>query len=84
MDKNGITSKWLIRVLPGYCFGSDKELYRFPFKSGRNNFGLRKLKKQQKNRWMIGSKWWSERQLKQHIYLNPNPEVLIKSDDMPF
>lgn len=83
-DNNGITSKWLIKGIDGFCFGSDKELYRLPFKSGRNYFGVRKLKKQTKNRWKINKKWWSERQLKSKIYLNPNPEFLVVCNDMPF
>lgn len=84
MDKNGIFSKWLISGIDGYCFGSDKELYRLPFQSGKNYFGLRKLKKQYPNRWKINNKWWSERQLKLKIYLNPNPETLIQDKEMPF
>ena len=83
MNKD-IFSKWLIQGIEGYCFGSDKELYRLPFKSGRNYFGLRKLKKQPMNRWKIDGKWWSERQLKTKIYLNPDPELLIANKDYPF
>lgn len=84
-DKNGIISKWLIKGIQGFCFGSDKNLYRLPFKSGKNHFGLRMLKKQPKNRWKIRGVWWSERQLKAKIYLNPNPKILIDSlNDCPF
>ena len=84
-EKNGIVSKWLIHGIEGFCFGSDKNLYRLPFKSGRNNFGLRCLKKQPGNRWKINGFWYSERQLKSKIYLNPNPEVLIAcKSDCPF
>lgn len=79
-----IFSKWLITGFTDYCFGSDKELYRLPFKSGRNYFGLRRLKKQNPNRWKIDKKWWSQRQLEDKIYLNPNPEIIVKNQDMPF
>lgn len=79
-----IFSKWLINGFPDYCFGSDKELYRMPFKSGRNYFGLRRLKKQNPNRWKIAKKWWSQNQLESKIYLNPNPKVIVKNQDMPF
>ena len=79
-----IFSKWLITGFPDYCFGSDKELYRMPFKSGRNYFGLRRLKKQNPNRWKIDNKWWSQNQLEAKIYLNPNPEIIVKKQDMPF
>jgi len=79
-----IFSKWLINGFPDYCFGSDKHLYRMPFKSGRNYFGLRRLKKQNPNRWKIASKWWSQNQLESKIYLNPNPEVIVKNQNMPF
>jgi hypothetical protein len=84
MNNNGIYSKWLIKGIPNYCFGSDKEVYKLPFKSGRNYFGLRKLKKQHPNRWRINDEWWSERQLKDKIYLNPNPEILVHCEDQPF
>ncbi len=84
-EKNGIFSKWLIKGIEGFCFGSDKNLYRLPFESGRNHFGIRKLKKQPKDRWKINGVWWSERQLKQKIYINPNPEVIIEClNDCPF
>lgn len=84
MDKNGIFSKWLIIGFDGYCFGSDKELYRLSFRSGKNHFGIRKLKKQNPNRWKINGKWWSERQLKDKIILNRNPELIVSCIDMPF
>lgn len=83
MNKD-IFSKWIMKGFDDYVFGSDKELYRLPFKSGRNHFGLRKLKKQNPNRWKINGKWWSEKQLISKIELNPNPEILIKSDEKPF
>lgn len=84
-DNFDIISKWLIKGFPDYCFGSDKELYRFPHKSGRNNYGLLKVKKQPHNRWLIHGKFWSENQLADKIYLNPNPEVIISSlNDCPF
>ena len=79
-----IFSKWIITGFDGYCFGSDKELYRLPFKSGRNHFGLRKLKKQNPNRWKINGDWWSQRQLENKICLNPDPEILVSCNDMPF
>ena len=79
-----IFSKWLIHGFPDYCIGSDKELYRLPFKSSRNYFGLRRLKVQNPNRYKIHRKWWSKSQLKNRVYLNPNPEVLIENSDMPF
>ena len=79
-----VFSKWLIKDIEGYCFGSDFEVYRMPFKSGKNNFGLRKLIKQYPNRWRINDAWWSQRQLKSKIYLNPNPEKIVSCEDMPF
>jgi hypothetical protein len=79
-----IISKWLIKGFPEYCFGNDKELYRIPHQSGPNHYGLRKISKQKHNRWLILGKFWSERQLKDNIYLNPNPEILIKYKDLPF
>lgn len=79
-----IISKWFIRGFPEYCFGSDKELYRLPHKSGRNHYGLRKVKKQPHNRWLIHGKFWSENQLADKIYLNPEPQILVYLNDTPF
>lgn len=82
--KKDIFSRWLISGMPGFCFGSDKELYRLPFVSNNNYYGIRKLKKQEKDRWKINGKWWSKRQLYKKIYLNPNPELIVKGEEMPF
>ena len=84
MKDKVVFSKWLITGIPGYCFGSDKELYRLPFKSGPNYYGLRKLKMQHPNRWKINGKWWSKRQLQDKLYLNRNPEKIIDCKNMPF
>ena len=83
-DNFDIISKWLIKGFPEYCFGSDKELYKFPFKSARNHYGLNRVKKQPHNRWLLNGKFWSEKQLLPKLYLNPNPEILIKNEEMPF
>lgn len=85
-DKNGITSKWLINGIEGFCIGSDKKLYKFPFQSGKNHYGLKQISEDKKHRrYRINGKWWSKKQLKSKIYLNPNPEVIIKTlNDCPF
>ncbi|HEY4756077.1 MAG TPA: hypothetical protein VIH28_08490 [Ignavibacteriaceae bacterium] len=83
-DNFDIISKWLIKGFPQYCFGSDNELYRFPYKTGKNYYSIRKVKKQVHNRWLIHGKFWSERQLKGKLYLNPDPEIIVKGEEMPF
>lgn len=83
-DNFDISSKWLILGFPEYCFGSDKELYKLPFNSGKNYYGLRKIKKQPYNRWLLKGKFWSEKQLLPKLYLNPNPKILIKNENNPF
>lgn len=85
MEKNGIVSKWIIEGVPDFVVGSDREIYRLPFQSGRNHFGLRHIKKQKGNRWKLDSIWWSERQLRPKLKLNPEPEILIEFEsDCPF
>ena len=79
-----ITDKWLIRGLDGYFFGSDKNLYRKPYQSGLNHYGLRMLKKHIHNRYYIKGSLVSEKQLKNKLYLNPSPQVWISSKDLPF
>ena len=80
-----ILSKWIIEGLPGFVFGSDKELYRLPFQSWPNHYGLRKIAKQSGNRWKLDGIWWSQRQLKNKLALNLSPEVLIDvKPELPF
>ena len=83
-DNFDIISKWLIKGFPEYFFGADKNLYRFPHKSGRNHYGLLKVKKQPHKRWLMHGKFWSENQLSDKTYLNPNPQVIVKGEQMPF
>lgn len=85
MGKNKIVSKWVIDGLPEFVIGSDREIYRLPFKSGRNHYEVRYIKKQKGNRWKLNSTWWSEKQLRPKLILNPSPEVLIMPEpDYPF
>ena len=77
-------SKWRIKGLEDYVFGEDKNLYRLSFKSGRNHYGVRKIKKQYPNRYKINKSWWSEKQLRNKIYDDPEPIELFKDKDMPF
>lgn len=85
IQNKAIFSKWIIDGLPGFVFGSDKELYRLPFQSWPNHYGLRRIKKQSGNRWKLDSDWWSQRQLKRKLRINPNPEILIEpKPDCPF
>lgn len=83
-QNKAIFSKWILSGLDGYVIGSDNEIYRLPFKSGRNYFGLRRLKMQHPNRWYINGKYYSKRQLMHKLDLNPNPEILIHCKDVPF
>ncbi len=83
-EKNDIFSKWLIEGFPELVYGSDKNLYKLPFESHHKWKSLRKLKKQYPDRYKISGKWWSEKQLQSRIYLNPNPEIIIKGEEMPF
>lgn len=82
---NGISSKWLIEGMEGYFFGSDLNLYKMPFESKGRHYGLRMIREQNKDRFKINGKWWSKRQLKSRIYLNPTPKIMIKNEsDCPF
>lgn len=77
-------SKWRIQGIEEYVFGEDCKLYRLPFKAGRNHFGVREIKKQYPNRYRINGSWWSERQLRDKIYVDENPVELFKSNETPF
>ena len=79
-------SKWKISKdgMSNYRFGEDKELYRLPFIKGKRSYGLRKIKMQHPNRYLINGEMWSKDQLRPHLVLDDNPIELTKSDDMPF
>jgi hypothetical protein len=77
-----VFSKWIIDGLPGFVIGSDRELYRLPFATWPNHYGLRRIKKQSGNRWKLDGVWYSQRQLKKtkRIRVNPIPGVLIEAE----
>lgn len=77
-------SKWKIKICDNYVFGEDGELYRLPFVSKNRSYGLRKIKVRYPNRWVINGEVWSKRQLKSHIYLDPDPIELFNESDSPF
>jgi len=79
-----MVSKWRIEGIEGYVFGEDCKLYRLPFRSGRNNFGVREIKKQYPNRYRINGEWWSEKQLKDKLYIDESPIELFKTKNLPF
>mgnify|MGYP003678769104 FL=1 len=77
-------SKWKIRGLEGFVFDKEGSLYKLPFKRELRSYKLRLLKKQDKNRYKINGEWWSVRQIKPKIYLDPQPTELFKTKDLPF
>lgn len=80
-------SKWFIDLdgFELYRFGVDGNLYKLPFNSGLNYYETRLIKQQYNNRWHINGKLWSEKQLRPHIKLDPNPiELIIEEPICPF
>ena len=77
-------SKWKIKGIEGYVFGEDKKLYKLPFTKGLRAYGLREIKKQYPSRYKIHEEWLSELQMKNRLYLDPEPIELIKSNQLPF
>ena len=80
-------SGWIInkKGFELYRFGDDKNLYKLPFISRLNYYGIRLIKKQSNRRWYINGNLWSERQLRRHIKIDINPVELVKDVmDCPF
>ena len=79
-------SKWKISKegMELYRFCHNGDLYRLPFKRYNRSYGLRKIKIQADNRYLINGEKWSKDQLRQHIILDDNPVELTKTDEMPF
>lgn len=80
-------TKWVINneSLKDFRFAENKTLWKLPFidKNGKNR-AARLIKQQAKKRWILNGKPWSERQLKKHLILDPNPIELFKNIDLPF
>jgi hypothetical protein len=79
-----MNSKWIIRDMPGYRFAEDGTLWRLPFESSGKSYAAREIKMQYPNRWRIGDKVWSKRQLRAKLEIDPAPVVLVKEFEMPF
>ena len=77
-------SKWKIKGIDLYVFGEDGNLYKLPFTKNNRSYGVRLIKKQYPNRWRINDTWYSQRQLKDKLYIDKNPVLLFESNDTPF
>ena len=75
-----MNSKWVFKndKLKDYVIGSDKRIYKKPFSSHKRFFGYREVKVQYPERYRLNGEWWSKKQLKQHISLDPNPVEIIR------
>lgn len=77
-------SKWRIKGFDNYVFGDDNKLYRLPYTKDKRSYSIREIKKQYPSRYRINNEWYSERQFKPLIYLDPEPIELFKIKDFPF
>lgn len=77
-------SKWRIKGIDNYVYGEDKKLYKLPYEKDKRGYGLRQIKKQYPNRYRINNQWYSERQLEDKLYLDPNPIVLVETKETPW
>jgi hypothetical protein len=79
-------SKWVFNIegLSNYIIGEDKSIYRKPYTELFRSYWFRKIKKQYPNRYRLNGRWWSESQLKAHIFLDKNPIEISKENNLPF
>jgi len=88
-------SKWIINLadFEGYRIGEDNQLYRLPYRTGRQSRGLRKIKvidRGSKGYWIWKegrNVWYSLNVLRPKLQLDPNPILLFfekKPTDLPF
>lgn len=77
-------SKWKISGIEGFVIGEDNNLYKLPFESNGKFYDLKQVKKQHPNRYWINGQWYSQRQLRPKLYIDPNPIELFKTKEMPF
>jgi len=77
-------TKWIIEGIDDHVIAEDGVLYKKPFMRNKKMYDWREIKKQTPNRYRINGRWWSERQLRPKLKLDPNPELIFKSKNLPF
>lgn len=81
----GMFIKWSIEVLQGYYFDNNGKLWKEPYTDIKGKHrDWRELKMQYPNRWKIGKKTWSKRQLRKHLTLLENPIEIYTTKILPF
>ena len=82
----GMFTKWKINIkgLENYRFTDNGDLYRLPYKSNKNSYGLRKIKMQYPNRWRMNGAWWSKDQLRLKLIEDNNPIEILRENEYPF
>ena len=77
-------SKWKIKGIDTHVFGEDGNLYRLPYTKNNRSYGLRLIKMQYPNRWVINGETLSQRQIKHRLYKDLSPVKLFENEDSPF
>lgn len=80
-------TKWKIDVkgMENYRFAENGDLYKLPFiDSAGKHRELRRIKKLDKNRYVINGRYWSQTQLRPHLRIDDDPIELFKANDLPF
>lgn len=72
-------SKWkfTIESLKDYVVGEDKKIYRKPYSENKRYYTWREVKIQNPKRYRMNDEWWSVRQLRKKLVLDPNPIVIF-------
>ena len=78
-------TKWTIKILKGYYFDENGNLWKAPFQSANNkSIDWRLIKMQYPNRWKIGKEYYSKNQLRKHLILMEQRIEIYKTKDLPF
>lgn len=80
-------SKHIINIkgLEEFVFGEDKNLWKRPYTKDKRNYGWRKMKLQDSNRWILNGVPWSKRQLTGKLIRDPEPvEIYPDNEEYPF
>lgn len=76
-------SKWkfTVKSLNDYVVGEDKKIYRKPYSENNRYYTWHEMKIQYPKRYRMNDEWWSVRQLKKKVVLDPDP--IIISPEIP-
>ncbi len=84
MVNYGMFTKWRIKNLEQYVVAENGEIFRRPTTINQRSYAWRLIKQQHPERWRLNKEWWSKKQLRPLLYLDPEPEKIFLTKETPW